>query len=79
MTNIISLILAVIFCIVGLCISYTGIKLYNKNVKDKDKDTFYKKFLNVPTYLKYTFVFNILCVIIVFIFIINTILNYELL
>lgn len=70
MTNIILLIFATILCVVAVFISYTGIKRYNKN--EKDKDTFYKQFLNVPAQLKYTFVFNIFCVITVLsIFIMN--------
>lgn len=70
MLNIILLIFAVILCIVAVFISYTGIKLYNKN--EKNKDTFYKQFLNVPAQLKYTFVFNVFCVITVLsIFIMN--------
>lgn len=69
MTNIILLIFATILCVVAVFISYTGIKLYND---EKDKDTFYKQFLNVPAQLKYTFVFNIFCVITVLsIFIMN--------
>lgn len=69
MTNIILLIFATILCVVAVFISYTGIKLYNN---EKDKDTFYKQFLNVPAQLKYTFVFNIFCVITVLsIFIMN--------
>lgn len=69
MTNIILLFFSIILCIIAVYISYTGIKLYND---EKDKDTFYKQFLNVPAQLKYTFVFNIFCVITVLsIFIMN--------
>ena len=57
MANIILLIFSVILCIIAVFISYTDIKLYNEN--EKDKNTFYKQFLNVPAQLKYTFVFNI--------------------
>ena len=70
MANIILLIFSVILCVVAVFISYTGIKLYNE--KEKDKNTFYKQFLSVPAQLKYTFVFNIFCVITVLtIFIMN--------
>ena len=70
MANIILLIFSVILCIIAVFISYTDIKLYNEN--EKDKNTFYKQFLNVQEQLKYTFVFNIFCVItVLIIFIIN--------
>ena len=72
MTSIILLVFAVILCIMAVYISYTGIKRYNND--EPKNDSFYKQFLHVPNMLKYTFIFNIICVVLVLgIFIINVI------
>ncbi len=72
MTNIILLFFSIILCIIAVYISYTRIKLYNKD--EYKNDSFYKQFLHVPNMLKYTFIFNIICVVLVLgIFIINVI------
>ena len=72
MTNIILLVFAVILCLIAVFISYTGIKRYSND--DPKNDSFYKQFIHVPNMLKYTFIFNIICVVLVLgIFIINVI------